>query len=60
MQEAEETAGLTPGSGRSLGGRHWLPTLVFLPGEFHGQRSLKGYIQSIGSHHTELDKTEVT
>ena len=21
----------------------WLPTLVFLPGEFHGQRSLVGY-----------------
>ena len=23
--------------------RGWLPTLVFLPGEFHGQRSLAGY-----------------
>ena len=23
--------------------RKWLPTLVFLPGEFHGQRSLVGY-----------------
>ena len=23
--------------------REWLPTLVFLPGEFHGQRSLGGY-----------------
>ena len=23
--------------------REWLPTLVFLPGEFHGQRSLVGY-----------------
>ena len=21
----------------------WLPTLVFLPGKFHGQRSLAGY-----------------
>ena len=33
---------------RSLGqedpvGREWLPTPVFLPGEFHGQRSLVGY-----------------
>ena len=32
----------------SLGGkipwrRKWQPTLVFLPGEFHGQRSLVGY-----------------
>ena len=23
--------------------REWLPTLVFLPGEFHGQKSLAGY-----------------
>ena len=23
--------------------REWLPTQVFLPGEFHGQRSLEGY-----------------
>ena len=23
--------------------REWLPTLVFLPGKFHGQRSLAGY-----------------
>jgi len=41
--------GLIPGSGRSLGERtgyplrNWLPTLVFLPGEFHGQKSLVGY-----------------
>ena len=35
--------GLIPGSGRSPGEREWLPTPVFLPGEFHGQRSLAGY-----------------
>ena len=29
--------------------RELQPTLVFLPGEFHGQRSLVGYIQSMGS-----------
>ena len=23
--------------------KSWLPTPVLLPGEFHGQRSLKGY-----------------
>ena len=23
--------------------REWLPTLVFLPGEFHGQRNVLGY-----------------
>ena len=32
--------GLIPGSWR----REWLPTSVFLPGEFHGQRRLVGYL----------------
>ena len=36
-------AGLIPGSGRSPGGGHDNPILVFLPGEFHGQRNLAGY-----------------
>ena len=35
--------------------RKWQLTPVFLPGEFHGQRSLAGY-SSWG--HTELDVTE--
>ena len=35
--------------------REWHPTLVFLPGEFHGQRSLVGY--SPWSH-KESDRTE--
>ena len=35
--------GLIPGSGRSPGGGHGNPTLVFLPGESHVQRSLAGY-----------------
>ena len=34
---------LIPGSGRSLGGRKWQPAPVFLPGNYHGQRSLAGY-----------------
>ena len=34
------------------------PTPVFLPGESHGQRSLVGHIQSIGSQ--RLDRTEGT
>ena len=35
---------LIPGSGRSPGEwREWQPTLVFLPGKSHGQRSLVGY-----------------
>ena len=38
-------AGSIPGLGRSSGGRNResLPTPVFLPGEFHGQRRLAGY-----------------
>ena len=36
-------------------GRKWQPTPVFLPGEFHGQRSLVGY--SLQGHE-ELDTTE--
>ena len=35
--------------------RDWRPTPVFLPGEFHGQRSLVGY-SSWG--HKDLDMTE--
>ena len=35
--------------------KEWQPTPVFLPGEFHGQRSLAGY--SPWSHR-ELDTTE--
>ena len=35
--------------------REWQPTPVFLPGEFHGQRSLVGY--SLWGH-KELDTTE--
>ena len=34
--------GSIPGSERSPGGEHTIP--VFLPGEFHGQRSLEGYM----------------
>ena len=49
--------GLIPGAGRSLGrntGRSkWLP--VFLPGEFHRQRSLLGYSPW---DHKELDTIE--
>ena len=34
---------LIPGSGRCPGEGNWQPTLVFLPGKSHGQRSLVGY-----------------
>ena len=35
--------GSIPGSGRSPGGGNGNPVQLFLPGEFHGQRSLAGY-----------------
>jgi len=35
--------GSTSGLGRFPWKREWLPTAVFLSGEFHGQRSLAGY-----------------
>ena len=57
-------AGLIPWSGRSPGGGKWQPTPVFLPGKFHGQRSLVGYntwghkeshmTERLSTHHTVL------
>ena len=47
--------GLIPGSGRSSGEGNGYP--VFLPGEFHGQRSLAGYSPW---GHKESDMTEMT
>ena len=42
---AEDTrdADLIPGSGIFPWSRKWQPTLVFLPGKFHGQKILTGY-----------------
>ena len=42
---------------RSPGSRKWLPTPVFFPGKFRGQRSLEGYSPQ---GHKELDMTEHT
>ena len=47
--------GSIPGLGRSSGGGNGNPTPVFLPGKFHGRRSLAGYIPW---GHKELDTTE--
>ena len=47
--------GSIPGSGKIPWRRAWQPTPVFLPGEFHGQRSLVGYSPS---GHKESDMTE--
>ena len=35
--------GLIPWLGRFTGRRKWQQSPVFLPGEFHGQRSMVGY-----------------
>ena len=47
--------GSIPGLGRSPWRRKWQSTPVFLPGEFHGQRSLAGYSPWVRK---ELDTTE--
>ena len=47
--------GLIPGLGRSPWRRKMPPTLVFLPGGSHGQRSL-ARLQSMGSHESDTTK----
>ena len=54
VPEVQETR-VQPLSGAGPWRKEWLPTLVFLSGEFHGQRSLVGY-RSWGCK--ELDMTE--
>ena len=46
----------TPGSGRFPWRRKWLPSPVFLPGEFHGQRSPTGSLHPCS--HKQLDTIE--
>ena len=52
----EGNSSLISGPGRSPRRRDWLPTPVFLPGEFHGQRSPEGYSPW---HHKESDTTKL-
>ena len=47
--------GSVPGLGKSPGEGNCLPTPVFLPGEFHGQRTLVGYSPQDAKY---LDMTE--
>ena len=47
--------GSVPGSGRSPEVGKWQPTPVFLPGKFHGQRTLEDYNPW---SHKESDVTE--
>ena len=46
--------GSIPGSGRSAWRRAWQPTLVFLPGESHGQRRLVGCSPRVAKSQTRL------
>ena len=46
--------GSIPGLGGSPGGGHGKPTLVFLPEESQGQRSLAGYSQRVAKSRTRL------
>ena len=48
-------SGFNPWVGKIHWRRKWQPTLVFLPGEFRGQRSLAGYSPQ---GHKEVDTTE--
>ena len=45
---AEERSRFNPWVRKIPWSRKWQPTPVFLPGEFHGQRSLLGYRQQGG------------
>ena len=53
--DIREACRFDPWVGKIPCGRAWQPTLVFLPREFHGQRSLVGYSPGGGK---ELDTTE--
>ena len=46
--------GQIPGSGRSPGKRKWQATPVFLPGEFHGQRSLWATVHRVAKSRIRL------
>ena len=46
--------GLEPWAGTSPWSRKWQPTPVFLPGNFHGKRSLASYSPSVFKNWTQL------
>ena len=56
MQETQE---FNPWVGKIPWRRKWQPTPVFLPGEFHRQRSLGG-LQSMGSQRVGHDWSDLT
>ena len=56
----EGDLGLIPGVRKIPCKREWQPAPVFLPKEFHGQRSLVGYIQFMGSQRVGHDGATFT
>ena len=55
-----QETGFNPWVGKIPWRRDGLPTPVCLPGEFHAQRSLAGYIQSMGSQRVGQDRATNT
>ena len=55
VKEQYGRPGFDPCIGKIPWRREWLPTPVFLPGEFHGQRSLASYSPC---SHEDSDTTE--
>ena len=49
-----------PWLGRIFWRKKWQPTPVFLPGKFHGQRSLVGLTQSMGSGESDVTERQTT
>ena len=47
-----------PWVGKIPWSRKWQPTPVFLPGKFHGRRSLVGSMRVVHEGHSDLDMTE--
>ena len=56
MQELQRCK-FRPWDGKIPWKREWQPTQVFLPGKYHGKRSLAGYSLQ---NHKQLDMTEAT
>ena len=49
---------MIPGSGKITYRREWLPVPVFLPGEFHGQKSPVGYSPWSPNNTLELESQD--
>ena len=50
--------GFDPWVGKIFWSRKWQPTPGFLPGKFHGQRGLAGYIHSMGSQESDTKQEQ--